>query len=131
MREIKFRAWNKHRGKMRGCFDLKWFNNGNIRVNATETEDNYEPLINGKFYNGEIEEFILMQFTGLEDKNGKDIYEGDIVKTRSNPLNWEIHWNGAFASFKIRSIEEFREQRDMNEYLEIIGNVYENPELLK
>jgi hypothetical protein len=72
--------------------------------------------------------FIPMQFTGLHDKNGTEIYEGDIVK-------W-IHQYGDFAPTIQTSIVEYKQYADgwigyeVFNQSEVIGNIYENPELL-
>ncbi len=74
-------------------------------------------------------DLVLMQYTGLKDKNGKEIYEGDIVKDgwlKNNPLE-VVEWSGTgFEPFADHSITE---DYDPNT-IEVIGNVYENPDLL-
>jgi len=128
MREIKFRAWDKEKKEM---FNDIW--------------------IDGNFIN--MPEYIVMQFTGLKDKNGKEIYEGDIIESRLNNYIWryEIKSLEGFGNslYKVTRYRNFRID-EFNEYVmkdcfvnegrseligietsEIIGNVYENPELLK
>lgn len=81
----------------------------------------------------------LMQSTGLKDKNGKEIFEGDILafKTDDEVINVKIFWDEKHALFMFRS-EKYNEEEPLAELVEantypfeIIGNVYENPELLE
>lgn len=118
MREIKFRAWDKINKKMISLTDID--KRDYVAIGGTwEIYNSYTEkcLLNHK--NG-----ILMQFTGLKDKNGKEIFEGDIIKGIIGDISvkrvvfWEI-----FEGYT------FFEDIDFN-YLEVIGNIYENPELL-
>jgi uncharacterized phage protein (TIGR01671 family) len=123
-REIKFRAWHKQVEAMK---PVEWMNfKGD--------------LLKVPFYgNWAKSSCALMQYTGLKDKNGKEIYEGDLIR-REDVGNYakgglsnlmEITFED--GSFCTRS-GEFRTsliEMEYPEYYEIVGNVYENPELLQ
>lgn len=96
-----------------------------IEVHEPEEDVEYSP-----------EEFILMQYTGLKDKNGKEIYEGDIVRVRPSEFDTElVLWKMIFkhGMFIAQDPEDdFREWWPTDEHgdIEVAGNIYENPELL-
>lgn len=93
------------------------------------------------FEETEIEEVVLMQSTGLKDKNGKEIFEGDIVRNGTDVADIKRHptlgfytvVNGKEGFFGDgMSIDDFEEDaEEFSEIIEIVGNIYENPELLK
>ena len=84
-------------------------------------------------------DFIVMQSTGLKDKSGKEIFEGDIVKYEAgcNTVTEEVVYDKNFAGFGVRDADtdiiftfgELAEDVDFSS-LEVIGNIYQNPELL-
>ncbi len=84
------------------------------------------PLCEGK----ERSDLILMQFTGLKDKNGKEIYEGDIVKTPA--MLGEIEYRESEVGFKLVEMGNgyYGEDFHLHSPLEVIGNIYENPDKL-
>ena len=130
MREIKFRAWN-HVGK-------KW----------DLSTQNFIRIIDGVYYFGNANmkgyPLEIMQYTGLKDKNGKEIYEGDIVQN----LRWDFRGlevvkfgiysaegDDYYASEAYGFFSEPLRNADDTETLfgsdiEVIGSIYENPELL-
>ena len=95
-------------------------------------------LFKGKFldFNVPINEIELMQSTGLFDRNSKEIFEGDILDYRGRKAL--VRWHGSYASFIYRFVDEPHKQKAEWKPLylaymkcEIIGNIYENPELLE
>ena len=84
----------------------------------------------------EFDEVELMQSTGLRDKNGKEIFEGDILDYKGRKAL--VRWHGSYASFIYRFVDELQNRKTEWKPLylaymkcEIIGNIYENPEFLE
>ena len=120
MREIKFRVFDKKKGKIFKAHDLRF----------TAEEAIYEVCHDtirddgGKHWEfTDFKEVVLMQYTGLKDKNGKEIYEGDIVTDGVG--KFKIVYDLKLAGYQPYCI--FRD--DPENYCEVIGNIYENPEL--
>lgn len=126
-REIKFRAWIKKKKQM-------------IYLANDYLSDYYMEITNcgwGVFTKGahtstacKYNDDILMQYTGLKDKQGKEIFEGDIVECRAGEKyhgTWEHNITVKIEMGFTQSIWEM-----LNcEEIEVIGNIYDNPELLK
>lgn len=113
MREIKFRAWSILNAKMLSWADI-------FHLPAWE------------IFPGTPEQraFIVMQYTGLKDNNGKEIYEGDIL-TWGNNIIAKVYYADDLAVF--RCVVEGTEEFDLfafNQEASILGNIYENKELL-
>lgn len=120
MREIKFRAWDKK------LLHMYYDQDNEKEPNLWNIKDN---IRGGKLINNNC---ILMQYTGLKDKNGKEIYEGDIL-TLSNWTSNQYRKGNPITIYKVRIPGIFYE--DCDEQIgkrdgEVIGNIYENPELL-
>lgn len=132
MREIKFRAWLKKENRMiepvtgldlsPPYATVQWF-------------DNVHDALENKVSDCWLEDCELMQYTGLKDKNGKEIYEGDIVSWRGESDTFVIEWVDLDASFAAADKSTGKTHYD---YImtslgdaEILGNIYENPELLE
>lgn len=125
MRKIKFRAWDTENKRM-------------MYSDAVKLDDFFDYVTEG---DGSIREWVkLMQFIGLKDKNGIEIYEGDIIKI----FNWgfkdkgeigvvQVFWHDEDIGWRIQPmlIEDVYDLRRALGICEVIGNIYENPELIK
>lgn len=129
-REIKFRAWDEERNEMiyqdkHTSFQIAdWF----IGIDCDDTK-NYE--YREWSWNGWLN-CILMQYTWLKDKNGNDIYEGDIIKYwESNPEYFIIYFeNGWFIGKKHNTLSVKHPVKDLLlDRMEQYWNIYQNPEL--
>lgn len=139
MREIKFRVWNVQFSKMSETFDLEDF--------GEDQDSEHGPCeFSLRTFTIPEKKNILMQYTGLKDKNGKEIYEGDIVK-RADFSDGVIVWHNDLNGYILGGYRKKSNERDVDlktfqtkdievlrffgEEDEVIGNVYENPELLE
>ena len=140
MREIKFRCWDTENKQMLKVQELDFedtFYGGRLSIRVDMYNDYFD-----------MEDMILMQYTGLKDKNGKEIYEGDIAKITEKknilkhkvipmkPIIAEISWSEEYLAYILitTSVKDaFENLADyLEEYdIEVIGNIYDNPELLE
>ncbi len=120
MRQIKFRAWDKKKKKM-------IFKGFEFELSLLECESSGEDFIGyGRF---EAQRFELMQYTGLKDKNGKEIYEGDLLKIididYDRKRKYRVDFvNGAFVD------NYYHWLISGSKNVEVIGNIYETSEAL-
>lgn len=124
-REIKFRIWDIENKEMLKVQELDFeptFYGGRIAIRPDQYNDYFD-----------TEDMILMQYTGLHDKNGKEIYEGDIIEITRQCI-WEngvvIFLNGCFFTKVNETLLPLHESEINNFKLKVIGNIYDNPELL-
>lgn len=136
-REIKFRAWDKGDKVFQKDFVVK---EGKVFLAIYDRGDYYKLIKTG---------WILQQYTGLHDKNKKEIYEGDVLQwgygeckecgQEHKKIRGEIYWNEFGASYQTSNGSYLISNHGNTQLkgngerddLEIIGNIYENPELIK
>ena len=125
----KFRAWHNELSRMMLVKTMFFFAGG---LEELELNDS----VMNDYITAYPDEIELMQSTGLKDKNGKEIFEGDIVDYKGREA--VIKWHGSYASFIYRFVDGLQERFSEWDPLflayynfEVIGNIYENPELLE
>ena len=112
MRQIKFRAWDKEFNKMFDWSELLKF----------------APTLKAFFEN---EDIVKMQYTGLVDKNGREIYEGDIIEMLGDYSKYIIVFDDCGFCLAVLHGRIVESLFDGVGELTVIGNIYENPELLR
>ena len=124
MREIKFRAWDLKTKTMHTVENINFCGRETVTVQ-------YNPV--KKIC---LDSVLLMQYTGAKDKNGVEIYEGDIIRHQTGKYgtDFEIKWSPILCGFTAMQIESGHPSPQLNQgtmcYFEVVGNIYENPELV-
>ena len=125
----KFRAWHNELSRMMLVKTMFFFAGG---LEELELNDS----VMNDYITAYPDEIELMQSTGLKDKNGKEIFEGDIVDYKGREA--VIKWHGSYASFIYRFVDGLQERFSEWDPLflayynfESLANIYENPELLE
>lgn len=123
MRDLKFRAWDNKKKSFIEIYQIQ-FSHDNTPLKIIDCEDS----------NIYKDDYVLMQYTGLKDKNGKEIYEGDIVKITSggygNIYEVKFEFGCFYAGWHNGSSTTKRPKLIVSRFTEIIGNIYENQKLL-
>ena len=128
MRDIKFRAWSKS--------DNKYY----YRVLVGNTDNTDDQYVCSSVYDGDkwahFDEYcgVIEQYTGLKDKNGTEIYEGDVVKVEGDGEIYRVKWIRSGFGLEPR----YNSPRypvlgnvELRKKIEVVSNIHENPELLE
>jgi uncharacterized phage protein (TIGR01671 family) len=121
-REIKFQVWDKDAKQM-----WTW---GDINIADKEGVMCFLDML-------QQDQFIKRQFTGLRDKNGKEIYEGDIIRAKNGVQIGTVIWVESDCKYVVRWTKDnptkmvYDSNMSSAQWCEVIGNIYENPELLQ
>lgn len=132
----KFRAWNKNLKTMHGTDDIVFINfeEEEICVQTIYFEQGLPDERDLDFYI--FDEIEFMQSTGLIDKNGEEIFEGDVLLTYDGELA-KVYWDDVLAGwfvdfiYETAELSEVADLQSSRSICKIIGNIYENPELLE
>ena len=127
MREIKFRVWDEDEKEYMKVDYLTIDNDGTFSV-ITSTEEKEPEYTSSEYYN-----IILEQYTGLKDKDGKEIYEGDIIELDANRIStkgvYVVVWKSKKCGFGLKCVENNYRSNDKGMHsgkqMKIIGNIHD------
>lgn len=123
MRAIKFRGFNRKNNQWLTGFYLQ--NRGAHFVCSDE-------FAQGKLWDDyEVNPETVGQYTGLNDKNGKEIYEGDIITHGSKRILYTVVWNDTGLTAKQNGSSSYAGLTYWQPNIEVLGNIHDNPELIK
>ncbi len=146
-REIKFRAWDNDNKEM---LEVEIGMDGYIR--RWNEEEGHMEMFGALHDDRLLKQCSVMQYVGLRDINGNEIYEGDLINFNNNPSIYEVkfgnYWNGKSFEDAVAGYGYYAERIDNNNWYEcwikdfyssegdeldmkVIGNIYQNPELLE
>lgn len=141
MREIEFRVWDSLRRGYLNKKDIAIDNLGNVFVFEGCNDNDSELWYARILVDPDNERYVIEQTTGLTDKNGREIYEGDICSftSRTGKHVGTVEWLDGLAGFGLRMVKNnflytFSELDTMGidlDTLEVIGNIHENSELME
>ncbi len=117
-RNIKFRAWDGYRNEMYPVSSIEW-KDGTVRKAIVSPRPEFAQMN----YAVLEKDLGLMQYTGLNDKNGVEIYEGDLLAVGGKGQAIDMKWNNDLQGWSPKVLQG-------DTAWKIIGNIYENPELL-
>lgn len=122
-REIKVRLYSKPAKKYIDYITVGFLNTGELR--SYSTENGFGPVLE--------DNYIVEQYTGLKDKSGKEIYEGDII--RYDAIDYKVLWADYYAGFETKRLNSPWNNAGLTLHFlasvgRVIGNVHENKELL-
>ena len=137
-KEIKFRIWDRQQRKFHTDADWGISLRGN-HIIGFSSHDSWNDDRGYKINLSNQDNLIVQQYTGLKDRNDKEIYEGDVViiyttDTETGECHssiFEVYFDQSFCQFKIKTHSGCYTMSSVNTYGEVIGNIFENPELLK
>ena len=143
MREIKFRAWIESTKKMKPVVGISW-NDNEVTFSSELVTQSCGCCSDIETDWTNLSDVEIMQYTGLKDKNGTEIYEGDILDCTSRAVGFidgddrgydistikTVAWQDGFWGWSANSIDILR-QEYLSKYYTVAGNIHENPELLE